>query len=1339
MAAALGSAEAAESRGRVSPRLALRVSERRDPVTNNVSSVGPGTPPPSPLPRPEFVEGTGESQRAVSLPNGGEGASGPNWLDRIAVALPWLVIAWIFGVFGLSIRLAIGWRDVHRLRRGVPLPADGAWQALLSRLCDRLHIRSSVKLLESSLVDVPTMIGWLRPVILWPPALLIGLSVEQFEALLAHELAHVRRHDYLVNLVQTAIETLLFYHPAVWWLSRRIRHERECCCDDLAVTACGNRLSYASALATLEELRPPARQLALAADGGRLLTRIRRILGLPNARRRQSLHWLFGLTLSATLLATGIAVGLVNLATGDEPAKKSADPPASNRAGEANPSNLPDELKATSGVTSVLVVQTGGVPDVMYLNEELVDRIKMLPHVKAVRNGGLFRGFSLRTESRRLPIIMIGVPPGGSTLDQELTAGRLLDSTDHKKAVVSKSVAEGLHKSVGDTILPLRTKIVGIVAIKDPHAGNIIELPLSDVQDMFYAPHQVNRFLVGIDVPNDGTSEHKAQLAELNDRIRALDEAIRVLPWPDRQPFPRGLSDAEPVYLRMSDAQRVTARQVIIGGRVIDDTTGKRIMDYHVQSGTVTSTQGREVINWGPTGFRPRANENGRLYISLDWFAGERARIVATGYVPQSVLLLPPDVGGGTILEHVVRLQLGRQISGRVVDCEGKPVVGANVFVVGALADVNITGGKASTRSQRSGWTEDASIIPFKTDAEGKFTVTGLGGDAKYLAVSCPAFDHLVVPAPPVNGLQVDFVIRLPEPGKLVVHFDIAGAGDEADVLLRPAQSVAGTSGPQSEVAQADVVYQRSGRVKRHGEVVFDNLPPGEYAVERMKDFESVYGVVTTARLERSIVKIVSGQSAAVDFARPKGASVSGQVVGLDRAELRKTTPARVFVTVERANETHDNTPNPLLDAVDVGTIFQNGDAPEGKFTTERLPPGQYRITANLFDDSRSDLTTVDKPPLFSGETLVTVSDDTQPPSVKIELQRIEQPVKPSPPPPKPTLDTSPSKESAEKPRTATEAKSAEPAKPAETANPQDRRGRAGFIMAVQKKADTGSDYHLPEGLGERIKKLPHVKSASGWLVDFTPIDPLVNESVMLMGWPPDSIVLENWKFVSGRFPRAEEHHKIVVGKEFATKLSLKAGDTIGLYGNAVEVVGVFESSYPAENDGIYMLLSDLQDITKRPHQVSSFAVAFDIPQDGQPDHKAQTDELRKQIERLAMGSCARRTGAAGTGSRQSPTIGHRREASYRCCNHVAHAPRKLRSSRRLHRPESAGQRGIEQRPPGGTGRSHPEALAREERYGRLDGCRLVRGAQSVGRGHRRPTGQFADFRATEDSFRSNA
>src|SRR5262249_55483729 len=146
----------------------------------------------------------------------------------------------------------------------------------LSRLAARLRVRMPVKLVESALVEVPTVIGWLKPMILLPAAALAGLDPRQLEALLAHELAHVRRHDYLVNLLQTAIETLLFYPPAVWWLSRRIREERELCCDDLAITVCGDGMVYARALATMEELRS-APALTLAADGGSLLARIRRI------------------------------------------------------------------------------------------------------------------------------------------------------------------------------------------------------------------------------------------------------------------------------------------------------------------------------------------------------------------------------------------------------------------------------------------------------------------------------------------------------------------------------------------------------------------------------------------------------------------------------------------------------------------------------------------------------------------------------------------------------------------------------------------------------------------------------------------------------------------------------------------------------------------------------------------------------------------------------------------------------------------------------------------------------------------------------------------------------
>jgi hypothetical protein len=175
-------------------------------------------------------------------------------------------------------------------------------EASLTRLAVALRVSRPVRLLESALVEVPTCIGWLRPLILLPASTLAGLSMQQLELLLAHELAHVRRRDYLVNLLQAAAETLLFYHPAVWWVSHRMRVEREHCCDDLAVAACGDALGYARALATLEERRSPAPALAMAADGASLVARVRRLAGLSHEARSARAP-----ALGATVLLTAAA------------------------------------------------------------------------------------------------------------------------------------------------------------------------------------------------------------------------------------------------------------------------------------------------------------------------------------------------------------------------------------------------------------------------------------------------------------------------------------------------------------------------------------------------------------------------------------------------------------------------------------------------------------------------------------------------------------------------------------------------------------------------------------------------------------------------------------------------------------------------------------------------------------------------------------------------------------------------------------------------------------------------------------------------------------------------
>ena len=159
--------------------------------------------------------------------------------------------------------------------------ASSGWQATGDRIASRLGLNRVVHIVESALVETPTAIGWLKPVILLPIAALANLSPSQVEAVLAHELVHIRRHDYVVNIAQTLAETLLFYHPGVWWVSKRIRTEREHCCDDVAVAVCGDPVDYATALAELEAYRSSGTSLALAVTGGSLTDRVRRVLRVP--------------------------------------------------------------------------------------------------------------------------------------------------------------------------------------------------------------------------------------------------------------------------------------------------------------------------------------------------------------------------------------------------------------------------------------------------------------------------------------------------------------------------------------------------------------------------------------------------------------------------------------------------------------------------------------------------------------------------------------------------------------------------------------------------------------------------------------------------------------------------------------------------------------------------------------------------------------------------------------------------------------------------------------------------------------------------------------------------
>lgn len=224
--------------------------------------------------------------------------------------LPSIVAIWLLGVVLLSSRLLVSWVRAKRLIHRESRPASREWQRIAAHLSEALGLRRAVTLLESAAVEVPSVIGSLRPIILLPASALTGMTPEQIEMVLAHEMAHIRRHDFLTNLLQAVVETLMFYHPAVWWISRQVRVERENCCDDLAVAVCGNPIQYARALTRLEELRASALPVVVAANGGSLLERIRRIAAGRAEGTTSSSRWAAAVAMLAIL---GLAVAVPSL------------------------------------------------------------------------------------------------------------------------------------------------------------------------------------------------------------------------------------------------------------------------------------------------------------------------------------------------------------------------------------------------------------------------------------------------------------------------------------------------------------------------------------------------------------------------------------------------------------------------------------------------------------------------------------------------------------------------------------------------------------------------------------------------------------------------------------------------------------------------------------------------------------------------------------------------------------------------------------------------------------------------------------------------------------------
>lgn len=259
-------------------------------------------------------------------------APAASWQSTLQQRLPWVVALWSIGASLLAARMALGLLWVARASNARGMP-DASWQRTLDRLAGTIGVACAVRLRVVAEITTPVTAGWWKPVVLVPAALIAGMPPDLLEALLAHELAHVRRHDYLVNLAQSAAEALLFYHPVVWWLSSRIRVEREQVADDLATEGLGDPRRLAIALHELDlfqdrlrrsEARGPvASSNVVAADGGHLMARIQRLVRPSH----HALSWKMALpifALTASCLAARPQQATPATAAGAPPAPSAA-------------------------------------------------------------------------------------------------------------------------------------------------------------------------------------------------------------------------------------------------------------------------------------------------------------------------------------------------------------------------------------------------------------------------------------------------------------------------------------------------------------------------------------------------------------------------------------------------------------------------------------------------------------------------------------------------------------------------------------------------------------------------------------------------------------------------------------------------------------------------------------------------------------------------------------------------------------------------------------------------------------------------------------------------------
>ncbi|MEW6983574.1 M56 family metallopeptidase [Colwelliaceae bacterium 6471] len=279
--------------------------------------------------KPDYLQLITPTQHAVLADSGITlSQSGENvWYNDILGFLPYISMLWLTSVSMLACKLLIEVYSVNQLSKSAAVPNNEGLSLRFQELVNRIQLTRTPQLLISLKTDVPMAIGWLKPVVLLPATMITGLTPAQLDMLILHELAHIRRHDYLVNFIQTLVEILLFFHPAVLWVSNQMRNEREYCSDDIAVSASGDPIAYAHTLADTAALCRKHRHhsipsMAMAASGGDLKQRVVRLVDQHHCSAKNNVgKWLASATIVvsiALLISKQLStIAIIDFTTGD--------------------------------------------------------------------------------------------------------------------------------------------------------------------------------------------------------------------------------------------------------------------------------------------------------------------------------------------------------------------------------------------------------------------------------------------------------------------------------------------------------------------------------------------------------------------------------------------------------------------------------------------------------------------------------------------------------------------------------------------------------------------------------------------------------------------------------------------------------------------------------------------------------------------------------------------------------------------------------------------------------------------------------------------------------------